>query len=364
MKHNLTLPLTFFFFVAVSVSFAQDLNINCTQTLRTARNTYDQGRLHEIPEILKKCLATGFSETERIEALKILVQTYIYLEEPGEADKAMLSLLESDHFFIPNKTVDPIEFQNLWSKFRYNPVWRAGVKVGLTTGSIAPTKNYYVWESSMGKGKYTSSVGFQATGVFEKDLGRKFVAAPEISFSSYKFDYTNNYPLAVEDAENGKGLVLTNSVQQSRLNLNLLFQYKPIVNDDPAQNLIAKFIPYISIGPSINNLMSSTSTLTANVTELQTGESVDSKDYYSKLNYSLIVAVGAKLRIGGLYLTGDIRYQYGLNNLADAKHRYYSYGDAIGYSDYGYVENDYRLSQISFNLGILYPRFSPKKLIK
>lgn len=363
MKHNLTLPV-FFLLFSFSVGFSQDLDLNCTQTLRTARNTYDQGRLHEIPQILQKCLASGFSETEKIEALKILVQTYIYLEEPGEADKAMLTLLETDHFFIPNKTVDPIEFQSLWAKFRYNPVWRVGLKFGPLTNQITVVKNYSVWGNSVGRGKYSSQVGIQFGGVFEKDLGKKIVAAPEVMFSSYTFNYANDSPLKVQNPDAAEGLEWTNTTQQSRLNLNLMFQYKPFVKEDPAENLVAKFIPYVALGPSINYLMSSSSNPTANVTELVTGSPQDTKVYYMPINYSIIASVGAKYRIGGLYVTADIRYQYGLRNIVDPAHRYDSYGNTVGYSDSGAIENDFRLSQASFVLGIMFPKFSPKKLIK
>jgi hypothetical protein len=363
MKQNLSLVLIFSAFSSIAV--AQELVLNCTQTLRSARSTYDQGRLHEIPQILEGCLRSGFSETEKIEALKILIQTYIYLEEPDEADRAMLALLEADHFFIPNKAVDPIEFQNLWLKFRYNPVWRIGLKFGALSNQITAIKNYYVWGNSVGDGKYSSQVGVQFGVVFERDLAKKIVFAPELLYSSYQFNYANNDPLYFDNNESApEGLELTNEISQSRANLNLMFQYKPIVKKDPAENLVAKVIPYVAIGPSINYLLSSSSTLTANVTELVTGSAVKSKTYYVPFTFSLIAAVGVKYRIGGLYVTADVRYQYGLNNIVDPKHRYDSYGNVDGYGDYGYVENDFRLSQASINFGIMMPKFTPKKLIK
>lgn len=361
MKRNLA--LLGFLVTLTSAAVAQELVLNCTQTLRSARSTYDQGRLHEIPQILEGCLRSGFSETEKIEALKILVQTYIYLEEPEEADKAMLELLETEHFFVPNKAVDPIEFQNLWLKFRYDPVWRIGIKFGALTNQITPTKNYYVWANSAGDGKYSSQVGIQFGVVFEKDLTKKIVLAPEIMYSSYTFAYSNGDPLLVESGDDDQ-LEVTNEISQSRASLNLMVQYKPVVKKDPAENLVAKVIPYISFGPSINYLLTSSSLLTTNVTELVTGSPVDSKPYFVPLSFSVIAAAGVKYRIGGLYVTADVRYQYGLNNIVDAKHRYDSYGNIAGYGDYGYVENDYRLSQASINFGIMIPKFTPKKLVR
>jgi hypothetical protein len=363
MKRNLAFAAVLFLGFS-STSVAQELVMNCTQILRSARSSYDQGRLHEIPAILQNCLATGFSETEKIEALKILVQTYIYLEEPAEADKAMLTLLQTDHFFIPNKAVDPIEFQNLWLKFRYNPVWRVGVKFGALSNLVSVTQHNYVWANSVGDGKYSSKVGIQFGAMFEKDLAKKIVFAPEVIYSSYAFDYTNDDPLNVQDPDAADGLELTNSISQSRINLNLLFQYKPIVKDDPAENLVAKFIPFVSLGPSINYLASSASTLTANVTELVTGGEINSKQYYVPITFSAIAAVGIKYRIGGLYITADVRYQHGLVNIVNEDNRYNSYGSEMGYGEYGYIDNYFRLSQTSINFGIMMPKFTPRKLIK
>src|SRR6478609_109001 len=82
----------------------------CTQTLRTARSTYDQGRLHELPSLLEGCIKNGFTQQEKVEAYKLLVLAYIYLEEPTKADEAMLNLLNTDHYFKINEATDPAEF--------------------------------------------------------------------------------------------------------------------------------------------------------------------------------------------------------------------------------------------------------------
>jgi len=258
------------FAILFSVSaavWAQELELNCTQTLRTARSTYDQGRLHEIPPLLEKCLTTGFSDAERIEALKILVQTYIYLEEPDKADEAMLSLLQTEHFFEPNEQVDPIEFRSLYKKFRTNPIWRAGIKVGVLSNQFVVLENHYVWSAAQGQGSYASQVGIQFGGVFEKDFKNLFVLAPEVMFSSYTFEYSNGSLLTEDQAGGAPSQQLLNTIAQQRLNLNLLVQYKL----GKQKGLTDTFIPYVALGPSVNYLMSSSSTLTTNVTELVTG---------------------------------------------------------------------------------------------
>ena len=95
----------------------------CTQTLRTARSTYDQGRLQELPSLLDGCLKNGFTQQEKVEAYKLLSLAYIYLEESAKADEAMLNLLRTDHYFEINTSTDPAEFIALYRTFRTRPIY-------------------------------------------------------------------------------------------------------------------------------------------------------------------------------------------------------------------------------------------------
>lgn len=81
-----------------SESFAQ--LTSCAQTLRLARSTYEQGRLHEIPALLEKCLTGGFSQQEQVEAYKLLCLSYIYLEEPVKASIYCISFLLLSSYFL------------------------------------------------------------------------------------------------------------------------------------------------------------------------------------------------------------------------------------------------------------------------
>src|SRR6188768_1109623 len=115
--------------LASSQVFGQETS-SCTQTLRLAQTTYESGRLHQLEEILSKCLNDGFNQEERRQGYKLLVQSYIYLEEPEKADAAMLNLLSTDQFFRPNPDVDPAEFVSLFNRFRTKPLFRVGLKLG------------------------------------------------------------------------------------------------------------------------------------------------------------------------------------------------------------------------------------------
>lgn len=338
--------------------------VNCTQTLRSARGTYDQGRLHELPALVNGCLIKsedngGFTEAERIEAYRMLTLSYIYLEEPDKADEAMINLLHTNPFFQLNKEVDPIEFQNLYKKFRTNPVFRIGLKFGANISHINVTENHSMWAASVGEGVYKSKVSVQFGALFEKDLTDRFILNPEILYTSNAFTYTNDNPLFADDLDEKKGDLL-HTISQSRAQLNVLVQYKlkrPV-------NIADGFIPYIAIGPSASYLLASSFDGSTNVGEEKTGSEFSNKANYKPVIYSVIGVAGVKLKVGGFYISADARFQYGLVNIVNEGNRYRWNSENAELIEYGYVDNDFTLSQSMFNLGIIFPKFSPKKLIK
>lgn len=337
--------------------FAQS---ECTQKLRTARATYEQGRLHELPNLLEGCLASGFSESEKVEAYKLLIQTYIYLEEPDSADLHMINLLNEDHFFQVNEAIDPVEFKSLYKKFRSDPVYRFGARVGMNFSHINVLKNYFIWANSQGKGDYKTNAGIQFGLLLEKDLPylqNKLTFNPELFYSSYSFVYSNPDPLSTDQNKVGK---LEHTLSQSRAQANFLFQYRI----EKELSLADQFTPYVAFGPSVAyTLTSGFDGVTSVGTEI-TGSELDTRVNYKPMIISLLASAGLKLKLGEIYLTADVRYQYGLMNVVNAGNRLTWNAETDELKRFGYIDNDFTLSQTMFNIGIIIPHFHPIKLIR
>jgi hypothetical protein len=351
----------------ITQGFGQELN--CTQRLRSARSIYEQGRLHEIPVLLEGTCFTsgrGFTETEKIEAYRLLVLTYIYLEEPAKADAAMLSLLGTDHFFKLNEAVDPVEFQSLYKKFRTNPIFSYGLKFGANTNHSNVSKNYYIWGGSEGKGQYKANVGIQFGLIFEKTLSdnvnnklNKFIANPEIFYNGYSFIYTNTSISTQDRPEDERTDNTEFTVKQNRLNLNLLVQYKFAKG-----RLNETLSPYVSLGPSIYYLMGSEFGGDVTVSSQRTIPSFKTDENYKKIGLGVTASVGMKYKVGSFYLTADIRYTRGLHNVVKTDNRFKQTQVNQKLWDAGYIDNDFSISQTMVNLGVIVPHFKPKKLIK
>ena len=353
------------------VSYGQVQNNQQTgaQILRSARSIYDQGRLHELPTLLEDALKIEgkFNDNEKVDAYKILILTYIYIEEPEKADETMIKLLQTNQFFSLSPA-DPVEFKNLYRKFRTDPLFRVGVKGGVNQTYAQTLKNYYISAESAGKGEYTPGLGFQGALVFEKDLKekfKKFVLAPELAFVIQSFVYQNNTTYTVDFEQ--KNAQLNPTITHTRLQLNPIVQYKLVKMGENYDDKNKRLVPLVFAGPSVSYLLSSSF---SGQTVLESKESsvtgtVDNTDSYQALTLGIIAGGGARFKIGGIYLVGDVRFQYGLFNAVNTGNRNKKTpaNEDLRYN-YQYIDNDFKLSTVSANLGLVIPVFKPIKLIK
>jgi Outer membrane protein beta-barrel domain len=363
MKKRLCLSAVLFFFI-VRLTQAQ-VGSQCAQTLRSARSTYEQGRLHEVPKILEGCINSGdFTKSEQVEAYKLLTLSYIYLEEPEKADQAMLGLLNTDHFFELNPEVDPAEFQALYRKFRTHSLFRIGIKLGANTTFPNVITNYYVGDAAKGNGKYSLQPGFQAGIVFEKDLFKtlnekgfvkKLTLAPEIFYVSRATKKTINNQFLQDSAKNLSAASSTATYNQSWLDLHAIVQY--YLKNDKVKTI------YVGLGPGVSYLLTSTET---DITQGQNGSfvvngpAINNKSSFNSIAYSAIAVVGMRYRVGGIFLLADVRFQYGLKNVVNPATR----TNPQSVNNYAIPLDDYKQSNVMVNIGFSYPYFKPKKLIK
>lgn len=349
--------LILFLFSLISYcSFGQTAT-SCVQTLRLARATYEQGRLHEIEGQLKPCLDGGFTKDEKqfeVEGYKLLCLSYIYLEEPEKANEAMLNILKTDHDFQINPAVDPAEFVGLYNTFRSKSLFSVGLIGGPNATLPNVTENYAVSGSSAGKGKYTPKVNITIGLVFEKELFGKFTAAPELAFSTRTFAYTNPALFVYDSAQNSSTATQTGNIKQSWLDLNLLMQYKL---GKGALN------SYVSFGPNVGMLLNASNTIETEYSgtgQVTSGSPVGITDNYNKIGFSLIGTAGIKYKFGAIYITANVRYQYGLSKIVNEDKK----SNAEASFDYAIGPNIYSQQNAAFLIGFVYPIFSPKKLQK
>ncbi len=341
---------------------------NCTQVLRLAQSTYEQGRLHELPTLMDDCLKKseadgGFTKQQRVDAYRYLTLAYIYLEEPEKADESMLNLLRTDHYFEINPNVDPAEFVGLYHTFRTTPVFSIGAKFGVNGTLPFLSKNYYVGNAGNGKGKYSSVIAFQAGVVFEKNFFeqsknktlKRITFAPELLYTIRSLSYSNPSVFLGDSTGTSVAALTVSPAKQTWLDLNPIFQYKL---KDKGLN------PYVGFGPGISYLLNGPNQLTLtriNSVGTVSGPPVVATATYNKLITSLIAVAGIKYQFGSIKLTAEVRVQYGLTNVINKSSR----SNSEQVFDYAYVPGNWNQLNAMVNIGFVFPYYNPiKKLHK
>lgn len=318
----------------------------CAQTLRSARLTYDQGRLHELPDMLSGCLTNGFTRQEKVEAYKLLVLSYIYLEEPSKADEAMLNLLYTDSYFEINPEADPAEFIALYKTFRTWPIYRYGAKIGVNATRPNVVQQENAIEGSTAN--YSSNINFQVGAVFEIPLTPKLTLNPELYFQLKSFSYNSTLPVNAVDNNHTEG---TESQSWASLPISLQYGIK-----------IKKIDTYVGLGVSTDFLLGSTLTINrarTNANSLQE-QTIDITSGRNPINISAIVSAGLKFKLGGGFVVGEIRYYYGLTTI-NTVNSAYTLNDYLLF-DNAYADNQMKLNSLSITAGYIVNVFNPKKL--
>jgi hypothetical protein len=324
----------------------------CTQTLRQARTVFDEGRIHELENLLSGCIKNGFNDEERTEAYRLLILSYIYLDETDKADAAMLDLLQDNHGFEISEQADPTELIHLYKTYRTEPIFFWGGKVGANTTFVNVQKTYGVSNENDSQGTYTNLYGFEGSLIFEKKLLKRITARADMTYAINSFFYTKEYFSSSE----GPLVKHESTEKQTSLGLSLMAQFR-IFNSE------TKWNPYVGLGVTAKYLLAST--LAAD-TQRKDGSTANGANedlidlgFRKKLNPSADIEIGIKPKAKLNYYFISLRYSYGLSNITN---KHYDNGRLSTF--YGWAANDINTHSAVISLGLLIPNYSPKKLTK
>jgi hypothetical protein len=325
-------------------SFGQ--SSNCSEVLIKAQDTYKEGRINEIAEMLEPCLETGLSKQEKIEAYRLLTLTYLYFNEKEKAQNALTLLLKNDPEY-KIRQIDPTEFVNLFNSFRTTPVILIGAKLGVNYSDINVTKYYSLDQSDIARGRYKSDVGIQGSLFAHIPVSKNMSILTELQYITKGYTYTDRLFGYAS---------LTLSEKQTYMEVPVLINY----NFGKG-----KFVPYVNVGGSFAYLLKSTvvpvridETGDNNQREIKEGGIVVTS-LRRKMNYNLMAGAGLKVKdiLGRGYLFIDIRYSMGLNNIVNPDKRYSN--DDLVYK-YLYVDNNFKINSFQYSVGYSYPLYKPK----
>jgi len=163
----------------------------CTDQLRLAQSKFDEGSLDEIPQLIAACMKDGFTKEEKTNAYKLLIQTYLFNEEPEKADQTMLLFL--NEFPSYNIAVnDPKEFVNLYRTYRTNPIFKIEISGSGNLSMNSMIQNYGPYDLNTKSPIYKSSFGGSLEINYFNKLYKDFDYSIGTSFTLLRYEYSNN----------------------------------------------------------------------------------------------------------------------------------------------------------------------------
>ncbi len=352
------------FFVLLAVSRALAQNPSCSQVLRLARATYEQGRLHEVSQLFdgkNDCFAAtpatgGLTKTEKVEAYRLLTLTYIYLEEPEKADEAMVNLKKVDPYYEPNPQIDPAEFVALFNTFRKEPIFRVGLKLG-GNFSRPNVSNEVAAVSFDDASAYKALFGIQFGAAADLPISTKLTLHADLLYQQHRFGLTQT----VLRQDPVSSVILRNELTafetQNWASLPVTLEYSVL---NAQSNLHRKFRPYVAGGVSIGYLLNSSISAERQRDDASSIPEANIDIARESINVGLLVGTGVKMKMGSGLFVVEIRYAHGLNGLTSQKT---AYENQSLLWNYGYADPQFKISSLSLALSYVVDVFKPKKII-
>ena len=367
-----------------------------TQKLLVAERDYDAGRLVSIVDNIiggfdKALGEKGYTREEKIRALKLITKVYIFLDDEPKSDEYMIKLLKADKEHKLDAKVDPAELYDLYRKFRSQPIFRIGFRVGVNksypniintfgTGNTGMVSKIY---NGAGEPPQEASVnGGAGTGFFINatvdrylDWGLEVGLGLEFRNSQYSVDNFITYGDSIQVNgvnEAAQFAVLSTMVthQQSFFRIPLLLRYN--FKYDPGKetfkkiedNVKDRFIPYIAIGASYDYLLAAKylkgNRIGGTEYKFNADLSLKELDLIAHTNWSVFASLGLKMRVRTHFLTFEAKFNKALLNYINPDNRWSN--NPLSTYDLAFVEDDFSLDMLSFSLGYTYSIYNPQKL--
>ncbi len=319
---------------------------SCSQKLKEIQKNYELGLLEGIPNALQPCISNGFTRIERQQAYRLMILTYLFLDEIEKANEYMNILLTSEPDYVPNASLDPIEYIRLFNSFRVQPFISFGVLAGLNQTNPRLVNNFGVGNTKAFPTTYQEGVNFNI------GVSIDFLLYRQLFLTTDGFLMLRNYISTSQILQNSK---TTSTETYTSLSIPISLKY--MVGG-------RKLKVFIRAGAAIDLMLTAQSQMIRKNTVTDqndfAGPNVNLIFQRNIINLAAFAGAGITYKLGYGYLTLDGRYYYGLSNIAKDSERYVNTTTQI--TNYGYLDNDLSWNNIQLNVGYMYSLFKVKKV--
>ena len=317
---------------------------NCPQKLKDAEISYKNGRLNEVPGIIRGCLPAGFNKDELVQAYRLLALTYIYLDEQKKAEQAVLSLIRIAPDYKINTRSDPTEFIELFKSFRTVPIIIPTIKAGINNSWVRVRETYLTDNPSLASPTYKTGFGYQVEIAIEIPIIEHISAGVELHLAGRNFTSISTF----NDFQ-----TLTLKERQAWIDIPFLAKYTYDLKT---------IHTFLVAGPAISILYNAKGMVERKNNSgipNPVNTTVDMMKLRNGIALGGMIGGGASCKLGKGYALAEIRYHHLFSKVT--KEVTLDMIPSLPY-EYGYIDDNFSMSNISLSVGYTYPIYSPKKL--
>lgn len=324
---------------------------DCANSLRNAERFYESGLLEEVAPLLQPCLPS-FNKTQKQQAYRLLILSYLYEDKQAKADSLMFKLLQLNPEYTTSQQLDPPEFIELHKSYKTLPSFSIGAYAGTNFSSVNVINSFGVHNTENSEEKYISDgFGLQLGGYISKYLFSRVQINGGLRICNNKFTYINKNFLGYSENDGFTSLKLDET--DTKIEFPILFEYS---------FLSKNFQPKLILGGTGGYLLQSQADLeryyTDNIHQTETSSSINILKHRERLQLNITAGFGASYKIKSGNLNFNVLYNKGLENAVVPKERYDA-GELIYV--YYYVDDDFKLNNLMINFGYSYSFYKPKK---
>lgn len=304
----------------------------CITNLKNAGTEYDNGNYDQaitlLNNTLKRC---PLSKQDQLQVSKLLILCYLSIDDLEAADNTAAAIMKIDPNFTTDKFKDDPRLSSLFAKYKPEPKLAVAISGGANWPVIDVVQSYSIVHADDAEGldSYSSKPGYQFHAAVEKRVFKSLWAEVDFQFRSTNYHHT------------------LDSVQNSTIHYseNLTsFDFPVSVKYYFLQGTIK---PYLEAGIDFSFLSRALSTTSLDdQTDL-----VDRTAFRNKTSIGYFGGAGLRYSTKAFGVFGNIRYILFPDLVNKEGTRY---ADDINLYKYYYVDDDFKMNNLQFNIGISY----------
>lgn len=313
---------------------------SCSQKLEEAKRAYYNGQFDDVHAELSGCL-NQMTKVEKVEALKLITDTYLLQGKTALADSSLYQLLTVDPEYVGRES-DLVEFQNLYKQYKIQTQFAIGVSVGFLQPDYLIMRHQSYATESIEPNDYDEKSGFSFGISGDIAIINEFFLS-----SSLLWEYS-----AFEQSETILGYQSVYSKERyHRLNVPVQLRYG---------YSFGKFKSIVGAGFSGQYLLSARAELDHSPIEPEypkpfIGVPKEASNYNlseqrKAITGSWVFSAGVQRKIQSFILELRFTYNYGVNNMVNTKHRL---SDPVLLEDYAYVPDDFKMDSYVISISLL-----------